>query len=742
MTPESSANQRPSRVTFAYRLKTILIDVFWAIILLSVGLVIALPMVGAQGFGTLWAVGLLIGVLIKLPPKRWATFIAVGLPGNFAGLFSAGWPLEAALLRTVADIVLVVLFLLWASKNVKIPFASPVEVVSYVGISIAFGTARTIVTFLANLAAPSPLYDVWQISTGVLLTTAIGLLVLAPLTALIAGSEFRQQISARSGVAAFVGIFLIIALTPYLFIDVLTTQFLGWFFVFIPLLVLIAITSHQWALSVGLVITALAFAYSTAFGLGPFVAMTGNQGTRPAALALQMFLISVPAAAWILAAALEQNRITNDKLQHLVNFDVLTGSRSRNWLVNWSTRNENGDKQDHEFELGAVLIIDASDYRIVEESFGQKSADKLLVELAEDTRRTIPADFIIARPDGFRFVVMAPRDTEIFELDVVAQQLLDLLSSERNVESMKVARNIAIGAAKIYNAPLDLEGAMQMAEKALKVARKKTSQRYKLLVQDGSSDSSSLVLETELREALANREFTIFLQPQFDLASRRVVGYEVLVRWFRDGVIYRTPDEFIPVLESSGLISQLGQQVRDQTFDIILRYRPIPAPLSINVSATELDSDDWFAQFKRAMESHGVKPHEIGIEITETTALTMTTEIESRLLSLKNDGVAIHIDDFGTGFASIASISKIPATSLKLDKSFVDEVHISKGKFEVVAAISRLARGLGLDTIAEGVENEAQVSRLLQAGWHIGQGYFFAKPGPPEDFLRIQSQIS
>jgi EAL domain-containing protein (putative c-di-GMP-specific phosphodiesterase class I) len=188
------------------------------------------------------------------------------------------------------------------------------------------------------------------------------------------------------------------------------------------------------------------------------------------------------------------------------------------------------------------------------------------------------------------------------------------------------------------------------------------------------------------------------------------------------------PDEFIPDMESNGLIRQLGREILKQAAVVLSDKSQANTPISINVSARELADESWCVEFVEQLKKYKIPGSKITIEVTESAALGISERLESDLKWLRKRNVGVHLDDFGTGFASIGTLIRIPATALKLDQSFVQKITTDEASREVVAAIAKLAKGLGLETIAEGVETEEQRKILIKCGWTYGQGYLFGKP--------------
>ncbi|MBA4095104.1 MAG: PAS domain S-box protein, partial [Candidatus Accumulibacter sp.] len=248
-----------------------------------------------------------------------------------------------------------------------------------------------------------------------------------------------------------------------------------------------------------------------------------------------------------------------------------------------------------------------------------------------------------------------------------------------------------------------------------------------------------LALEGALRSGLASKEFVLFCQPQFDGAGG-LVGAEVLVRWRRGGGELVGPDEFIGVAESSGLIGALGRHVLEESCRALARWggdRTLGSlKLAVNVSVHQLRSVDFPEQVARILADSGAPPCRLCLELTESVFAENLAEIIERMRALRAQGVEFSLDDFGTGYSSLSYLRRFPLTALKIDRSFVHDVHIDPDAIPIVEAIIALARTLKLDIVAEGVEHEEQRRFLVGGGCGALQGFLLGRPMPIGEFER------
>jgi EAL domain-containing protein (putative c-di-GMP-specific phosphodiesterase class I) len=256
---------------------------------------------------------------------------------------------------------------------------------------------------------------------------------------------------------------------------------------------------------------------------------------------------------------------------------------------------------------------------------------------------------------------------------------------------------------------------------------------------------NQVALENALRQGLSGQQFVLFCQPQFDSAGRPV-GAEVLLRWRRPDGRLAGPAEFIGLAESSGLIVPLGRYVLEQSCRALVRWRDDPGlaglELAVNVSVHQLRDADFFRDVAGLLAATGAPPERLCLELTESVFAEDLTDIMQKMHALRSLGLCFSLDDFGTGYSSLAYLRRFPLTSLKIDRSFVHDVHTDPDAAPIVEAIIALANKLKLEIVAEGVEHEAQRSFLVDGGCGALQGYLLGRPMPIEDFERMFSTAS
>ena len=415
------------------------------------------------------------------------------------------------------------------------------------------------------------------------------------------------------------------------------------------------------------------------------------------------------------------------RLDDLTRHDPLTGVLSRAALEDAITqaltaRRTQGD------EL-AVLFADLRGFRLVNDSLGHAAGDALLQEVAARLRTMCGPGCAVGRFGGDHFVVVVHGLDEA-SLDRLASRLCDVIGAEAVIGGHAMTTSLAIGIAQAHagSAASDL---LRDAETALTAAQRGRGRPWQFFDRTMHERAvSRLRLERELRAAVERREFVVHYQPIVTLHDRAVIGHEALVRWAHPDHGLLPPDRFIPAAEETGLIVEIGAQVLE-TVAARLAVDPDAGRISVNVSGVQLRDPEWGPRCRETVTDAGADPARLVIEVTETAVITVLDHVRRSLTTMRAAGVGLHIDDFGSGFSSLSLLRDLPVTGIKLDRSFVHTLGPGGGSANALASgVAFLAAGLGLETIAEGIETEQQATMLRGQGWREGQGFLFGRPGP------------
>ncbi len=372
----------------------------------------------------------------------------------------------------------------------------------------------------------------------------------------------------------------------------------------------------------------------------------------------------------------------------------------------------------------AVLFLDLDDFKVVNDGFGHEAGDRLLIQVAQRLRGSVHEGDVVARMGGDEFVVLCVGADQV-GATVTAGRLRGALSAPFEVAGQRRHVRVSIGCRVAGDHEVDAEELLRDADTAMYQAKESGKDRVELF-----SDATrarilrKIELEHRLRLALENAELEVHYQPQIDLTSGGLVGVEALVRWEA-----ATPVEFIPLAEETGLIGPLG------TFVLNTATRAMGAlglPVTVNVSTRQLEDPDFPAIVERAISGAGIEPRHLCLEITESALMGAPSLVLEQLRVIKELGVYVGIDDFGTGHSSLARLRELPVEVLKVDRSFIDGLGTEREDSAVVAAVLSLAHALGLHVIAEGVETPLQAHQLIALGCPVAQGWLWS-PAVPAD---------
>jgi len=422
-------------------------------------------------------------------------------------------------------------------------------------------------------------------------------------------------------------------------------------------------------------------------------------------------------------------RRARDQLAFQAFHDPLTGLRNRAWIVDM-LESDLLEARRAGRTVG-VLYVDLDNFKVVNESLGHVAGDEMLGAMAQRIAAALPSDLRIGRFGGDEFLVVIPEAEGVHDVEAVAERVANAVAEPLVVSGHTVVTSASIGVA-LSNEHSTPESLLRDADSA--VYRAKSSGRARWHFFDDAMHAQAvqrLTVEDDLRRALEADELTAYYQPLVDLADRRVVGHEALVRWVHPLKGVLTPYAFLTVAEESGLVVDLGQKVLEAVCARIASTPSLPGTVSVNVSAVQLGRRDWADGFLDTVRSHRVDPHRLVIEVTETAVLSLVDSVHDDLVALRGLGVGLHVDDFGTGYSSIALLRDLPVTGLKLDRSFVSALTADDSQANALSSgLSALARSLHLHGVAEGVETEEQAEILRLHGWPLGQGYLFGRPEP------------
>jgi diguanylate cyclase (GGDEF)-like protein len=419
-----------------------------------------------------------------------------------------------------------------------------------------------------------------------------------------------------------------------------------------------------------------------------------------------------------------------DQIRHQAMHDALTGLPNRSLILDRAEQMLGRARREH--RPVAALFVDLDNFKDINDTLGHEAGDKLLKAVAVRFAGALRANDTVGRLGGDEFVVLAEGMSLAAGPELVAERLQDVLREPFHVEGCSdVPMSISASIGIAEGARATASDLLRDADIALYRAKATGKGRFALFQPEmQSAVLDRLELEMELRSALANGEFFLLYQPVFDLDNVSVCGVEALLRWQHStrGVV--APDEFIPVLEETGMIIEVGRWVLQEACRqaAAWRIRGLDLIMSVNVSVRQLEVDSFLDHVREALLSNDMEPDELILEITESTLMRDTEATIRRLKLLKEIGVLVAIDDFGTGYSSLAYLRQFPVDALKIDRSFVSGMADSAESAALIHTLVQLGRTLGIETLAEGIEEAWQLEGLQREHCHLGQGFLFARP--------------
>ncbi len=414
----------------------------------------------------------------------------------------------------------------------------------------------------------------------------------------------------------------------------------------------------------------------------------------------------------------------------LARYDQLTGLPNRTLFV------EEVERAAGRGEGAAVLMIDLDRFSEINNTLGAKSGDEVLREVAR--RFGTFEGTVAARFGGDEYAFLCTRASTTALARARAVQVLSALEPPVELKDVALDVEASVGVAVLGEHAEDPGVLLQRADLALAHARSHGSriEVYSPLME--RSDAETLKLLGQVRGALAADEFTLHYQPKVDLQTRRIAGVEALVRWRHPELGLLAPDRFIPLVEQTSLIGPLTMSVLDQalTQAVAWRRRGIVLEIAVNLSARNLLDPELPERVASLLRERGLPAEQLVLEVTESAAMADPDRGVRVLEALRELGAGIAIDDFGTGNASIEYLAELPATELKIDRTFVTDILGSGRDQAIVRSTIDLARNLGMTVVAEGIEDEAALEHLAREGCAMGQGFYFSPPLPAEELTQ------
>lgn len=396
----------------------------------------------------------------------------------------------------------------------------------------------------------------------------------------------------------------------------------------------------------------------------------------------------------------------------------------------------------------AVIILDIDDFKKINDTLGHSAGDTLLEEVGTRLAKTVEenncdcrGERLLARFGGDEFVILLPRIERAHDVVCPAQCFIDAVRGSFTVNNQEVFMTVSMGIGIFPDDGDTPELLLKNADTARCHAKSESRNNYRFYTRSMNEESLQLlVLENNLRRAIDQNEFRLYFQPKIDLTSGNLVGSEVLVRWLHpeEGLI--APGRFIPLAEENGLIVPIGRWIMGEACRQNMKWRKTGLPalkLSVNVSGRQFLEKDFIATVDGILADSGMDPQYLEIELTESFIMKDVEKRIQNLVQLKEMGISLAIDDFGTDYSSLNYLVRFPLDCLKIDRTFLVDIPKNKGNVTITSTIIALAKNLRLGVVAEGVETEGQLEYLRKNGCNEAQGFMFCKPVTLEEMERL-----
>jgi diguanylate cyclase (GGDEF)-like protein/PAS domain S-box-containing protein len=428
---------------------------------------------------------------------------------------------------------------------------------------------------------------------------------------------------------------------------------------------------------------------------------------------------------------------TQERMYYLAHHDVLTDLPNRILFLERLGHALTGiGRRD---QICAVLFLDLDRFKNINDTLGHDIGDKLLQAVGERLKESVREGDTVARLGGDEFTVLLENIQSADAVAPIARKVLTALATPYQIDDQELYSSASIGISMYPDDGSDPKTLLKNADTAMYRAKDQGRNTYQYYSAEmGARVREYLTLETGLRHALDRNEFELYYQQQVDITDGAPFGAEALLRWRHPEHGLISPNDFIPLLEDTGLIVPVGEWVVKQVCQQVMQWRKDGLQLqrmAVNISSRQFDELDFLDNVLEIIKQNDVPAGLLEFEITESLLLRQAHYTVDVLRLLNSNGIRIAIDDFGTGYSSLSYLKRYPISTLKIDRSFVGDVTADPEDAEIVKAILAMARSLKLDVIAEGVETKEQEEFLKQAGCRNVQGFLYAKPCPATEFL-------
>ena len=437
--------------------------------------------------------------------------------------------------------------------------------------------------------------------------------------------------------------------------------------------------------------------------------------------------------------SIQARKRAEEEIYKIAYYDELTGLPNRAmFLKQLSVELEQAKFNNYKI---ALLSTDIDSFKSINDTLGHNNGDELLRIISKRIQKLINNDVFVARGGGDEFLILIKNVEDKNQVIDICSNFKEVFKQSINVNNVKFYATISIGASIYPEDGNDEYTLLKNADIAMYNAKDQCGNRFELFNNEMNLRiMEKLELENGLRNALKNDELRIYYQPQISIDSSEIIGLEALIRWQHPTKGLIPPLKFIPIAEEKGLIIEIGEWVLKKSFEQFIEWKKNNIELnriSINISAKQFEQINFVSVVKSIIEETGIDPKYIELEITESIAMNSLDYTIKVINELKELNIKVSLDDFGTGYSSLNYLMRLPINTLKLDKSFLDNIELNSNEELIAMTIITLAKKMNLDVVAEGVETSEQLKFLKEQSCDIAQGYLFSRPVPESNVREI-----
>jgi diguanylate cyclase (GGDEF)-like protein/PAS domain S-box-containing protein len=430
-------------------------------------------------------------------------------------------------------------------------------------------------------------------------------------------------------------------------------------------------------------------------------------------------------------------KLQEDRLYYQANFDALTGLPNRHYFQKYLELQLELINRENQFLF--LMVLDVDNLKFVNDTFGHEFGDILITEIARRLETVCGNNCVISRFVGDEFTIIPPLSTDADDARRRAEQIRSAMNEAFVVNGTEIITTASIGVVVYPEDGESVASLLKNGESAMYQAKKEGKNGICFYTRELNRQlEERFALEAMLHKALDLGEFSLNFQPQINQALGSIIGVEALLRWTPGGEVPVSPGIFVPILEESGMIVAVGEWVLWQACSQAVEWQKLGLPamrMSVNISALQFMRSDLDVTVKRVLETTGLDPHGLCLELTESMVMADSARTLEKMTSLADIGVILSLDDFGTGYSSLEYLGRLPINELKIDISFVRRMLTTRNDAAVVNTIIAMGQGLNMELVAEGVETEEQLRYLSERECGVIQGFYFCHPLKSEDFV-------